>query len=398
MAKINRNDPCLCGSGKKYKHCCIQQQHEISFDLQKGIQRAWEFFRRGFFKEALAHSAQVLTFSPQNLSIHYLMGLIYLQDGQIDRAIEKLSAIHKRSSPNPELLANLGFAYHEKGEVTLAECYYEKAITHDPYYANAYYNLHALELDKKAFDLAIASLEKVVSINNFDLDALFMLGLIYSYTHQETQASIYFKKLENASPLIKARVEAWQYLKIQSQRPPQMTGSITNTLKLAMNEARLEGLVLEFGVRHGNSINQLAQLTSQAIHGFDSFEGLPEAWHNELKGSYTTEGVIPKVASNVTLHQGWFDNTLPVFIKQHKTAIRLLNIDCDIYASTKTVLDELAPQIQLGTVIIFDEYIGNEHWKEDEFKAFQEAVIRYRWQYEYLAFSFFTKQVVVKIL
>lgn len=21
-AKIGRNDPCLCGSGKKYKHCC----------------------------------------------------------------------------------------------------------------------------------------------------------------------------------------------------------------------------------------------------------------------------------------------------------------------------------------------------------------------------------------
>ena len=23
MAKIGRNDPCLCGSGKKYKRCCL---------------------------------------------------------------------------------------------------------------------------------------------------------------------------------------------------------------------------------------------------------------------------------------------------------------------------------------------------------------------------------------
>ena len=22
--KIGRNDPCSCGSGKKYKHCCLQ--------------------------------------------------------------------------------------------------------------------------------------------------------------------------------------------------------------------------------------------------------------------------------------------------------------------------------------------------------------------------------------
>lgn len=24
--KIGRNDPCLCGSGKKYKKCCIEKQ------------------------------------------------------------------------------------------------------------------------------------------------------------------------------------------------------------------------------------------------------------------------------------------------------------------------------------------------------------------------------------
>ncbi|MFT4929149.1 MAG: hypothetical protein ACI8WB_005279, partial [Phenylobacterium sp.] len=23
MSKISRNDPCLCGSGKKYKKCCM---------------------------------------------------------------------------------------------------------------------------------------------------------------------------------------------------------------------------------------------------------------------------------------------------------------------------------------------------------------------------------------
>ena len=50
-----------------------------------------------------------------------------------------------------------------------------------------------------------------------------------------------------------------------------------------------------------------------------------------------------------------------------------------------------------GTVIVFDEYIGNEHWREDEFKAFQEAVLEYGWKYEYLCFSFVTKQVVVRI-
>jgi hypothetical protein len=36
-------------------------------------------------------------------------------------------------------------------------------------------------------------------------------------------------------------------------------------------------------------------------------------------------------------------------------------------------------------------------WREDEFKAFEEAVKTYGWSYEYLCFSFFTKQVAVEI-
>jgi len=135
----------------------------------------------------------------------------------------------------------------------------------------------------------------------------------------------------------------------------------------------------------------------QDVHGFDSFEGIPEDWHDEGRGSYSTKGIIPKVPSNIHLHTGWFDATLPKFLADHSDNVRLINIDCDIYSSTKTVLGLLAKRIVKGTVIIFDEYIGNQHWREDEFRAFQEAVKANGWTYEYIAFSFFTKQVVVLI-
>ena len=53
--------------------------------------------------------------------------------------------------------------------------------------------------------------------------------------------------------------------------------------------------------------------------------------------------------------------------------------------------------IMRGSVIVFDEYIGNKNWRGDEFKAFHEAVLKYGWKYECLFFSFMTKQVVVRI-
>ena len=138
-------------------------------------------------------------------------------------------------------------------------------------------------------------------------------------------------------------------------------------------------------------------MVNQPVHGFDSFEGLPEVWHHEPKGSYTTKGVIPTVPENVSLHVGWFEDTLPEFLAGNNEPVRFINIDCDIYSSTVTILEQLAPRMVVGSVIVFDEYIGNEHWRDDEFKAFQEAVAKNGWKYEYLYFSIFTKQVAVRI-
>ena len=42
-------------------------------------------------------------------------------------------------------------------------------------------------------------------------------------------------------------------------------------------------------------------------------------------------------------------------------------------------------------------YLGNETWREDESKAFQEAVSKNDWKYKYVGFSFMTKQVVIRI-
>lgn len=33
MGKIGRNDPCPCGSGKKYKHCCLNKKSQNIYDL-----------------------------------------------------------------------------------------------------------------------------------------------------------------------------------------------------------------------------------------------------------------------------------------------------------------------------------------------------------------------------
>jgi len=34
LAKPSRNDPCRCGSGKKYKKCCLDRDREAEREMQ----------------------------------------------------------------------------------------------------------------------------------------------------------------------------------------------------------------------------------------------------------------------------------------------------------------------------------------------------------------------------
>ncbi len=37
--KVGRNDPCSCGSGKKYKHCCLRKKSEQRERVQNSLVR-----------------------------------------------------------------------------------------------------------------------------------------------------------------------------------------------------------------------------------------------------------------------------------------------------------------------------------------------------------------------
>lgn len=158
-----------------------------------------------------------------------------------------------------------------------------------------------------------------------------------------------------------------------------------------------QGLYLEFGVFSGRTINHIARLVDQPVYGFDSFEGLPERWRDTWGAGHFKMKELPKVAQNVTLIKGWFDKTLPEFLKTHPEDVAFLHVDCDLYSSTQTIFACLAPRIKAGTVIVFDEYFNYTGWKEGEYKAFQEFIAREGWGFEYLSYNRKAEQVSVKI-
>jgi cytidyltransferase-like protein len=208
----------------------------------------------------------------------------------------------------------------------------------------------------------------------------------YSYTYMKNKILgknvVQHKINEIILTLVNKDVE-----NINKKYPLKKKELINEFLDIAINNISInDGLILEFGVYKGRTINYLAtKLQNKNIYGFDSFEGLPGFWNNENpKGIYSLKGNMPKVKKNVFLIKGWFDQTLPEFIKEHNKKISLLHIDCDMYSSTKCVLDNLKNQIDDGTVIIFDEIWKYPDYMNHEIKAFAEFLIENNLKYECL--------------
>lgn len=352
----------------------------------------------GRLVDAEASCQRSLHIKPDMASAHYNMGNILQDQGRLDEAEVCYRHALTIKPKYPHALNNLGTTLSNLGKTDEAVECFRGALKYKPNWALPLFNLHSLVLKPDAMAAPIQCLEKAVEIDPSNATYKFFLGMLLDYTNNQKAVVYDFDKIERSTELYRALLDSWQYLKSVNIKLPLITGSNIQTFKLCIDSAAIDGLVMEFGVRFGASIRQIAALVDQEVHGFDSFEGLPEQWHHEPKGSYSTSGIIPNVPHNVNLYAGWFENTLPEFLRQHAGPVRLMNVDCDIYSSTKTVLEHLANRIIPGTVIIFDEYIGYEHWREDEFRAFQEAVVKYGWSYEYICFSFFTKQVAIRIV
>lgn len=154
-------------------------------------------------------------------------------------------------------------------------------------------------------------------------------------------------------------------------------------LRAAYKFAPRQGYALEFGVHKAVSLSYLAKADpGRQFFGFDSFSGLPEAWHRSESDTYAAGhfalSALPEVPGNVTLVPGFFDATLPEWLKSADQLVAFLHIDADLYSSAKLVLDALNDRLRPGAIIVFDELCDwrdsgiYPNWREGEWRALGE--------------------------
>jgi hypothetical protein len=158
--------------------------------------------------------------------------------------------------------------------------------------------------------------------------------------------------------------------------------SLTEAIRI-----RPPGHVLEFGVFCGDSLRHIAGQVADTVHGFDSFQGLPEDWtwhidgpNDHPKGYLATSARNVHWPANARIWPGWFADTVPQWLAEVPGNIGLIHIDSDLYSSARTILFGLNERIVPGTVLVFDElYLGWDdvkakyaNWQAHEWRALQE--------------------------
>jgi hypothetical protein len=191
--------------------------------------------------------------------------------------------------------------------------------------------------------------------------------------------------------------DTMDYIK-RNMKSAMIERDVWGVLDYALQQAPPHGLFLEFGVRTGSTINFIsARKPGETVYGFDSFEGLPEAWHGFLGGKGTFARMdLPRVNLNVRLVEGWFADTLPRFVAKHDQPVSFIHVDSDLYSSAKTIFDSLGSRIRRGTVIVFNEYFNYPNWREHEYRAFREFCDQHHVRYDYLCWGYYEAAVLIK--
>ncbi|MGZ3238893.1 MAG: O-linked N-acetylglucosamine transferase family protein [Burkholderiaceae bacterium] len=205
MSKIGRNDPCPCGSGKKYKTCCgaaglIPTQQPVRAHIPDMMAQALHLCQTGMLREAEALYRDVLVKNPTNADALNNLGLIAIQSGRLEEARDCFQRAIK-VNPNQALFhLNLGNVLHDLQRNEDARRAFRRCIELKPDLEEAYNNLATL-LHKEGHLFEAAALLKTALMRKPDFpEAVNNLGTVHKDLGELDEAVACFRREVTLKP------------------------------------------------------------------------------------------------------------------------------------------------------------------------------------------------------
>jgi len=329
------------------------------------------------FNRAIQFLNQAIQIQPNHVDSHNNLGAVFFELGKFQKAI---SCYEKAIQINPNYAAaysNLGNLLQAKalGERKKAISCYKKAIQIQPNHTNAHWCLHSFAPD---IDEALKILKKSYRVNNRFLKNKIMISALQGFKGNFKDFDVLVASSEASHPY--TRSIKWVFSLPQL---PKIFFNRWDFFDAVIALADKSRPFYEFGVWNGISFQYFINTFGKGF-GFDTFSGLPEPWHNLAKGSYSSFGSIPKITGGEFI-VGEFKHTLPKFFSKKKPLASIINFDADLYSSTLCALNYSNKVIDEKSILIFDEFLMNDNWEKDEYKALNEFCDNFNISYDVFA-------------
>lgn len=341
----------------------------------------------GNLSDALQLYNVALSVTPKSENALLGLGLLLRKSALYDDAIATFDKVLTTNPKSHLALANKASCYLDIGSIKSARDIYDNLIANGFNQPNIFWNKHGTA--RNIVD-AISILRNIIDNENTQLAHMITLHGLLKIAGEDNDYHDFVFLKNTQHPF--TRSFEWYFR--QSNKPPIFFNRydlFDHVIKLSNRDR----CFYEFGVWRGTAFKYVNPHYSRG-YGFDTFTGIPENWHDEVKGTYSSDNVIPSI-ENAEFVQGEFEKTLPVFFKNERPLAGLINFDADLYSSTICALNNSSDVIDEETILVFDEYLINDHWEEDEHKALHEYCVENNLEINVIAVSFFTKQVAVTL-
>jgi tetratricopeptide (TPR) repeat protein len=178
--KTKRNDPCACGSGRKYKKCCMDKTPSSGRgpDIDRLFAEALRESNEGRLKQAEELCRQILAANPSHAGTLHLLGIVASQSGRDELAVE---LVRRAICLNPSVACyhnSLGAFLQKLNQIEDAVSEYRQALCLVPDYPDTLTNFGGLLYDLGRPEEALPHLEKAVALAPAHAKARTNLGLV----------------------------------------------------------------------------------------------------------------------------------------------------------------------------------------------------------------------------
>lgn len=163
-SKPGRNDACPCGSGKKYKKCCLQQAlaRPTASEPPVDMNELFTLHKARRYAELETQAGALIERHRDSGPLWKMLGLALWMQGK--DALQALEASARLMPEDPEAHTNLGNWLRAIGRLEDAAAAHRRAIASDADYADAHNNLGSVLHDLGRLDEAEASYQRALAI------------------------------------------------------------------------------------------------------------------------------------------------------------------------------------------------------------------------------------------